>query len=140
MATFHSTVFEAIEDFIFSRRDEAPTLDQETPPPVIHPIALEPAGTMSSPLGAPPLVPLMDRVDVEAVLDYSAAMEGKGPNWRESVDDLLTLCGVDPTAENRRSLAQELKVGERVSDAALLKAIMQELEDRGGEIPAEFRG
>jgi hypothetical protein len=139
MATFHSTVFEAIEDFIFSRRDEAPTLDQETPPPVMEPVALEPAGSMASPLGAPPLIPLMDRVDVEAVLDYAAAMEGRDLNWRQSLDDLLVLCGVESTPETRESLARELGMAENASDATLLRATMRELEDRGGDIPADFK-
>lgn len=139
MATFYDTVFEAIEDFIFSHRDEAPTLEQETPPPVVEPAALEPAGTMSAPLGAPPLVPLMDRVDVEAVLDYANAMEGRSLNWRESVDDLLTLCGIDPTPENRVALARDIGMAENASDATLLRATMRELEDRGGDIPADFK-
>lgn len=139
MPTFHSTVFEAIEDFIFSRRDEAPTLDQETPPPVIAPAALEPAGSMSSPLGAPPLVPVMDRVDVEAVLDYANAMEGQNLNWRTSIDDLLTLCGVDPSEDNREALATELGMAKNASDATLLRATMHELEERGGDVPADFK-
>ncbi len=139
MATFYATVLEAIEDFIFSHRDEAPTLDQETPPPVMEPAALEPAGSMTTPLGAPPLVPLMERVDVEAVLDYAAAMEGRELNWRQSLDDLLTLCGVEPTQETRESLARELGMAENASDATLLRATMRELEDRGGDIPADFK-
>lgn len=139
MATFYATVFEAIEDFVFSHRDEAPTLEQETPPPVVEPAALEPAGTMSTPLGAPPLVPLMDRVDVEAVLDYANAMEGRDLNWRTSIDDLLSLCGVEPSTENREALATELGMATNASDATLLRATMRELEDRGGDIPADFK-
>ena len=139
MATFHATVFEAIEDFIFSRRDEAPTLDQETPPPVMEPVALEPAGSMASPLGAPPLVPFMDRVDVEAILDYANAMEGQTLNWRESIDDLLTLCGIDPSSETREALAAELGMAGNASDATLLRATMHQLEDRGGDVPADFK-
>lgn len=139
MATFYATVFEAIEDFIFSHRDEAPTLGQETPPPVIAPTALEPAGSMSAPLGAPPLVPLMDRVDVEAILDYANAMEGRDLNWRQSVDDLLTLCGIDPSSETREALAAELGMAGNASDATLLRATMHQLDERGGDIPADFK-
>ena len=139
MATFYATVLEAIEDFIFSHHDEAPTLDQETPPPVMEPAALEPAGSMTTPLGAPPLVPLMERVDVEAVLDYAAAMEGRELNWRTSIDDLLTLCGVDPSEENREALAVELGMAKNASDATLLRATMHELEERGGDVPADFK-
>lgn len=138
MATFYNGVFEQIEDFIFSRRDDAPTLEQETPPPVIESVALEPAGTMSMPLGAPPLVPLQDRIDVEAILDYAGVMEGGDLNWRTSVADLLTVCGIDPTPDSLQALAQE--VGAPANDEqALLRAVMRELEDRGGDIPSEFK-
>jgi hypothetical protein len=139
MATFHSTVFEAIEDFIFSQRDDAPTLDQETPPPIVEPAALEPAGTMTAPLGAPPLVPLMDRVNVEAILDYANAMEGRDLSWRTSIADLLSLCGVDPSQENREALASELGMANNASDATLLRATMHGLDERGGDIPADFK-
>ncbi|EGF92121.1 hypothetical protein ABI_05540 [Asticcacaulis biprosthecium C19] len=137
MAVFYDTVFEAIEDFIFSRRYQAPTVEQETPPPIIAPMALAPATTMSTPLGSPPLVPLLGQVDIEAILAREA--EGKDLDWQGSVADLLKLCGVNPTVENRRSLAEELDVADNGDDEALYAAVMRELEDRGGLVPAELK-
>jgi len=136
MAVFYDTVFEAIEDFIFSRRYDAPTLEQETPPEVISPAAIAPATTMSPPLGAPPLMPLIGLVDIEAILDHEAA--NKKLDWRGSIHDLMTLCGIEPTLENRQSLAGELGVSAG-DDEALYHAVMHELEDRGGQVPVELR-
>ncbi|ESQ90710.1 hypothetical protein ABAC460_07730 [Asticcacaulis sp. AC460] len=137
MAVFYDTVFEAIEDFIFSRRYQAPTVEQETPPPIIAPAALEPAGSMAPPLGSPPLIPLLGQVDIEAILAREA--EGKDLDWQGSVADLLKLCGIKPTVENRRSLAEELEVADDGDDETLYAAVMRELEDRGGLVPAELK-
>ncbi len=134
-------LFDAIEDFIFSRRNDAPTLAQETPPPVIRPAAIAPATTMSMPLEAPSLMPLLDRVDVEAILDREAARHPARLDWRDKAADLMKLCGLEAGIAARKALAHELGhrgTGE-ASDAWLLKTVMHRLADDGAEVPADFR-
>jgi hypothetical protein len=92
---------------------------------------------MAPPLGSPPLVPLLGLVDIEAILAREA--EGKDLDWQGSIADLLKLCGVKPTVENRRSLASELDVTDSGDDEALYHAVMRELEERGGLVPADLK-
>lgn len=138
------SIFSAIQHFIFGKRDEAPTVQQETPPPVIHPTAIAPATTMATPLGAPSLVPVMERVDVEAILDKERADSGQDLDWRKSIVDLMKLCGLDPSLAHRKELALELGYKGDMNDSAAMniwlhKAVMTKLEETGGQVPAELR-
>ena len=137
-------IFSAIKDFIFSRRHEAPTVRQDTPPPVIAPTAIAPATTMATPLGSPALAPDLERVDVEAILDHEAAQNGQTLNWRTSIIDLMKLCGLDSSLDHRKTLAKELGYTGDTDDTApmniwLHKAVMKKLEDAGGEVPADLK-
>jgi len=130
------TILDSIRDFVFSRRDEAPTLEQETPPPVIEPEAVGAAEGMSAPLAAPPLIPLYDTIDVEAILDEESAAQGL--NWRESVTDLLKTCGITASEGNRHALAEELGCGANAGDTKVIHALMRGLRDEGGQVPEEL--
>jgi len=138
------SIFSAIKSFIFGKRSEAPTLGQETPPPVIQPAAIAPATTMATPLGAPSLAPVMERVDVEAILDKQRAEAEQDLNWRTSIVDLMKLCGLDSSLAHRKELAQELGYKGDTNDSAAMniwlhKAVMTKLEESGGQVPAELR-
>ncbi len=133
------SIYSDIEHVIFGERDKAPTLDQETPPPVIHPAALEPAAGMASPLESPPLVPLFDVIDVEAILDHRAAGLAGQFDWRHRVADLLKVCGLPATAATRKALGDELQCEADVDDAVLLSALMRRLENDGATVPADMK-
>lgn len=132
-----TTILDTIRDFVFSRRDEAPTLAQETPPPVIEPETVGAAAGMSAPLAAPPLYPLYDTIDVEAILDEEAGAQNL--NWRESVTDLLKLCGIPASEGNKHALAEELGCGSHAGDPKVIHALMRELRDEGGQVPEDLR-
>lgn len=128
-------IYSDIEHVIFGDRYDAPTLEQETPPPVIAPSVLEPAAGMSSPLESPPLVPLYGEVDVEAILDMRADGHAETLDWRHSVADLLKTCDLAATAANRHALAVDLGCDTDADDATVLSALMQRLNDDGAEAP-----
>ncbi len=128
-------IYSNIEHIIFGDRDEAPTLEQETPPPVIASGALAPAAGMAAPLESPPLVPLYGGIDVEAILDLHADAHAGRLDWRHSVADLLKTCGLPATAASRHDLAQDLGCDIDADDTVILDVLMRRLEDDGAVVP-----
>ncbi len=137
-------IFDSIKHFIFGKRDEAPTIRQETPPPVIEPEAIGAAAGMSAPLATPPLVPILDEIDVEAILDKEAAAHPGKLDWRTSIVDLMKLAGLDSGLAHRQDLAKELGYSGDAHDSAAMntwlhKAVMRKLAEDGGQVPAELK-
>lgn len=88
---------------------------------------------------------LLDRVDVARVLDDLAARQPRKLEWRCSIADLMRLCGLKGSEEERRALAAELgyqggKGGASATmDIWLLRAVLKRLEQAGGHLPSDLR-
>ncbi|UAJ09285.1 DUF3597 family protein [Glacieibacterium megasporae] len=118
-----------------------------------HPAAAAPAAAApatAAPTAAPAtapaaatVAPAAAPVDVEAVLTEMAS-HGNGGNWQTSIVDLLKLLDLDSSLDARKGLAQELNVhagadGSAEENIALHKAVMSELAENGGKVPASMR-
>lgn len=120
------SIFSSIKDAIFGHKAQA-----ATPP--------QPTETSAAPAAPAPSVAVSD-VDVSANLEAMNA--GKNLNWKSSVVDLMKLVGIDPSYENRKSLAHELGnadyAGSAEDNIMLQKQVMKALADNGGSVPAEL--
>lgn len=130
-------IFSTIKDFIFGKAHDRPIPPAaQTTAPVAPPTAIAPATTM-----APPAAATMDRVDVAAILDRELAETGQTLNWRQSIVDLMKLCGMDSSLHHRQELAKELGYEGDTDDSAAMnvwlhKQVMQKLAENGGQVPA----
>lgn len=144
------SVFSKIKDFLFGKKFI--TIGKETPqavPATQAPPPNQPQPTPSA--SVPPIAPAApqptqspETLDIEAILENEAAMFGEKLNWRTSIVDLMKLCGIDPSLDNRRELADELGfTGDKTDTAAmniwLHKQVMQKLEESGGKVPASLK-
>ncbi len=83
-------------------------------------------------------------VDVEAVLNQKAAARGEKLNWQSSIVDLMKLVDLDPSLENRKTLAHELGYSGNPQDSAsmnvwLHREVMRQLAASGGKVPDTLR-
>jgi hypothetical protein len=130
-------LFSAIKDFIFGKAHDQPIPPAaQTAAPVAPPTAIAPATTMAT-----PAVAAMDRVDVAAILDRELAETGQTLNWRQSIVDLMKLCGLESSLHHRQELARELGYDGDMDDSAAMnvwlhKAVMRKLAENGGLVPA----
>jgi len=84
------------------------------------------------------------QVDIEAVLNQKAAQKHEKLNWQSSIVDLMKLVDLDPSLENRKTLANELGYTGDTQDSArmnmwLHKQVMQKLAASGGKVPDSLR-
>lgn len=99
---------------------------------------VQPAGSASS-------AGMLQDVDIEAVLAQMASQKkGGGGNYRQSIVDLLKLLDLDSSLPARKELAEELGVqagahGSAEQNVALHKAVMRNLAENGGKVPASLR-
>lgn len=98
------------------------------------------------PAGQPQVqAPAAQPVDVEQVLEGISARKGHpNLNWRTSIVDLMKLLDLDSSLDNRKELATELgytgeKNGSAEMNIWLHKALMRELENSGGKVPASLK-
>ncbi|HVZ28949.1 MAG TPA: DUF3597 domain-containing protein [Asticcacaulis sp.] len=130
-------IFSAIKDFIFGKQRDQPIPPAvQTTAPVAPPTAIAPATTMATPAAV-----TMEKVDVAAVLDRELAETGQTLNWRQSIVDLMKLCGMDSSLHHRQELAKELGYDGDMDDSAAMnvwlhKAVMRKLAENGGQVPA----
>lgn len=115
-------------------RPEAPQ-SSVAPTPAIVPSAPQPAPVAPAP---------SEPVDIEAVLNAQAKAAGQPLNWRTSIVDLMKLCEIDPSLENRRELADELGYTGDKSDTATMniwlhKQVLAKLEESGGKVPSSLK-
>ncbi len=65
-------------------------------------------------------------------------------NWQTSISDLLTLVQVDPSYENRKSLAVEMGntdySGTAEDNIALHKEVLAQIAQSGGIVPDHLKG
>ena len=88
--------------------------------------------------------PVLQNVDVDAVLSELAAKKGGGGNYRQSIVDLLKLLDLDSSLAARKELAEELHVsagahGSAEQNIALHRAVIRKLEENGGKVPQSMR-
>ena len=139
-------VFSSIKDFLFGKKfitvgksgqaQAAPAT--AAPPPATPAAQAQPAPVQ------PTTADVQERVDIEAILDQEAREAGQPLNWRQSIVDLMKLCGIDSSLQNRKELAQELGYTGDMNDSAAMniwlhKAVMRELEKSGGQVPANLK-
>lgn len=135
-------VFSSIKDFLFGKKFITVGKSgqaQATPSP-----AAPTAQTQPAPAAQPTVAEVQERVDIEAILDQEAREAGQTLNWRQSIVDLMKLCGIDSSLQNRKELAQELGYNGDMNDSATMniwlhKAVMRELEKSGGQVPANLK-
>jgi hypothetical protein len=84
------------------------------------------------------------QIDIGAALNQMAAQKHEKLNWQSSIVDLMKLVDLDPSLENRKTLAQELGYTGDTQDSASLniwlhKQVMQKLAASGGKVPDSLR-
>ncbi|WP_010187548.1 DUF3597 domain-containing protein [Sphingomonas sp. PAMC 26605] len=130
------SVFGMIKDAIWGHKEApaagspaAPTAPQAAPAPASPaPAAAAPAPAASAP--AAPAKPF----DLNAVLTQKAADKGQPLNWQTSIVDLMKLLDLDPSHDNRVSLAKELGYTGDIDDSATMnvwlhKKVMERLAE-----------
>ena len=132
-------LFGAIRDFIFHKQAQSPSAPQAAAPvPVASSGAIAPATTMAT-----PAIQEVERVDVAPILDRAVEDSGENLNWRTSIIDLMKACGLDSSLDHRKSLAAELGYTGDAHDSGAMnvwlhKAVMNRLEEAGGNVPADL--
>jgi hypothetical protein len=135
------TIFDTLKHAIFGAHAQ-PTQtasggSAQTPPaaaPVTRPTEVASASTSAA---AGP-------IDVEAVLTKMAAAKPEKLNWQSSIVDLMKLVDLDPSLDNRKTLAGELGYTGDTQDSAkmniwLHRQVMQKLAATGGKVPESLR-
>jgi hypothetical protein len=140
-------IFDSLKNAIFGSSQQQtsaasssrPAQPSTAPPSTARPA---PAGASAYPPAStpPPAAP----VDVEAVLAGMAARKGEKLNWQSSIVDLMKLVDLDPSLENRKTLAGELGYTGDTHDSAsmniwLHRQVMEKLAASGGRVPDSLR-
>ena len=131
-------IFDSLKHAIFGTQSQAqppPTVSQQTPAQT-QTAAARPAAPAST---ASP-----SQVDIEAVLTGMAAKKPEKLNWQSSIVDLMKLVDLDPSLENRKTLAGELGYTGDTHDSAsmniwLHRQVMEKLAASGGRVPDSLR-
>ena len=139
------SVFGSIKDFLFGKTFisfRKPGTAQAAPTPT--PPNASPAQPSVVAPTAPQPAPVIEQVDIAGILDQEARESGQTLNWRQSIVDLMKLCGLDSSLENRKALAHELGYTGNTDDSAsmniwLHKQVLQKLAENGGLVPAELK-
>ena len=123
------SVFGMIKDAIFGHKD---TPAAATPTPAPAPAAAP--APVAAPAAAAPTAPATAKsaADVNAILTAKAAEKGQPLNWQSSIVDLMKVLDLDPSHENRVSLAHEMGYTGDMNDSAtrnvwLHKKVMENL-------------
>lgn len=101
--------------------------------------------------GAPPQAEVepptpVEPVDVEALMTEKAANHPEDLDWKRSIVDLMKLCDMDSSYENRKALALELgypqadieSKGSAEMNMWLHKQVIQGIAENGGKVPADM--
>jgi 3-oxoacyl-ACP reductase-like protein len=134
------SIFGKIKDAIFGKAAAAPAAKPAAAPAA--PTARAPA----QPRTAQPTAARTPaaQVDVEQVLSQIAASKGNPDlNYKSSIVDLMKLLDLDSSLANRKELATELgytgdKDGSAEMNIWLHKAVMRQLAQNGGKVPASM--
>ncbi|MGN6363517.1 DUF3597 domain-containing protein [Asticcacaulis taihuensis] len=138
------SIFSQIKDFIFHKHGDQIVPAPRQPIPAEESVhtseAIAPATTMADPLPAP----VMEQIDVAAILDQENARREPKLNWRMSIVDLLKLVGLESDLGVRQALAAELGFTGDIRHSGAMnvwlhKQVMQKLAENGGKVPAELK-
>jgi len=134
------SIFGKIKDAIFGHKSAPQAQQNTTPGAQAQPHAGSPAQAQTT-TAAPQQT---QQVDVEQVLSNIAASKGNPDlNYKTSIVDLMKLLGIDSSLDNRKELATELgytgaKDGSAEMNIWLHKAVMRQLAENGGKVPASM--
>lgn len=126
------SIFSRIKDAIFGKPAQA----QEAPTPA-------PTGNAyaDAPIVAPTQPQQTTLVNVENSFDSMPGADRL--NWRTSIVDLMKLIGIDSDYESRKALATEMGrddySGTAEDNVWLHQRVMQELANKGGQVPESLR-
>jgi hypothetical protein len=132
------SIFGKIKDAIFGHKS-APQQPHPNTQAQAQPQTGGPAQTQTMTAPQP-----TQEVDVEQVLSNIAASKGNPDlNYKTSIVDLMKLLGLDSSLDNRKELATELgysgaKDGSAEMNIWLQKAVMRQLAENGGKVPASM--
>jgi hypothetical protein len=130
-------IFDSLKHAIFGTQSQAqPPPSAPLQPAQTQAAAARPAATASA---APP-----PQVDIEAVLTGMASKKSEKLNWQSSIVDLMKLVDLNPSLENRKTLAGELGYTGDTQDSAgmniwLHHEVMEKLAAAGGKVPDSLR-
>jgi hypothetical protein len=132
-------IFESLKNAIFGSHAQAATTTA-TPSPSPSPAP----ATRSAQVPSSPSVAPANQVDITAVLSQKAAARHDKLNWQTSIVDLMKLVDLEPSLDNRKTLAKELGYTGDTQDSAsmniwLHKEVMQRLAASGGKVPDSLR-
>jgi hypothetical protein len=141
------SVFGSIKDFLFGKKFVSFRKPGQPAAAAPAPSQVQPAGiAQSTPQqAAPVLQPASEAtVDIAGILDQEAKASGQTLNWRQSIVDLMKVCGIDSSLQNRKALAHELGYTGDTDDSATMniwlhRAVLNKLEENGGVVPADIR-
>ena len=134
-------IFSSIKNAIFGKASAQPAPTQQRAP---QPQAQPGAMPQMKPAQPAPQAQAQQPVDVEEVLTRISTEKGNPDlNWRTSIVDLMKLLGMDSSLDNRKELATELgytgdKDGSAEMNIWLHKAVMRQLAEHGGKVPASL--
>jgi len=85
-------------------------------------------------------------VDVEALMAEKAANHPEDLDWKKSIVDLMKLCEMDSSYDNRKALAIELgypqadieSKGSAEMNMWLHKQVIKAIAENGGKVPADM--
>ncbi len=106
------SVFGMIKDAIWGKQPEAAAAAPA-------PQAAASAAAATPVVAAAPPAPKAP-TDVNAILTQKAAEKGQPLNWQTSIVDLMKVLDLDPSHENRVSLAHELGYDGDIEDSATM--------------------
>lgn len=118
-------------------------VDALAPPydPVSEPAGPPPVQIEGSP---PPQTPERTRMatpsDLAMILDLRAEREGRGRGWRDQLDELLALMGVEASRAEKDQMAAELNVADEGGDRdeSLHRALLLRLANNGAVAPESY--
>ena len=136
-------VFSNIKDKLFGKTATKPVVTEPTASTVPN-ATIE---TMNNEFAAAEVQapePVLELVDVEAILEDAVKAKGVKLNWRVSIVDLLKALDLDSSLAARKELAAELNYTGTAADGSaekniwLHKAVMKALAENGGKVPQEL--
>ncbi len=97
-----------------------------------------------APAAAPAAAPKRASISAEDVEARIASIPGADDlNWKTSIVDLMKLVRIDPSYENRKSLAVEMGntdySGTAEDNIALHKAVLDKMAEAGGIVPDDLK-
>jgi 3-oxoacyl-ACP reductase-like protein len=127
------SVFGMIKDAIWGHKAAPAAQSPAAAAPQAAPTPASPAPAAPAPAAAAPAAPAKP-FDLNAVLTQKAAEKGQPLNWQTSIVDLMKVLDLDPSHDNRVSLAKELGYTGDIDDSATLnvwlhKKVMERLAE-----------